>query len=66
MPQQQYNAFISYAWVDNQPFEEGRLGWVSTFVDRLRKHLGRELRRQAVWTFENPPNETESHTACDT
>jgi hypothetical protein len=46
MPAKQYNAFISYAWVDNQPFAEGRAGWVSTFVDRLRKHLGRELRRQ--------------------
>lgn len=46
MPTENHNAFISYAWVDNQPFVAGRTGWVSTFVDRLRKHLGRELGRK--------------------
>jgi len=38
-------AFISYAWRDNQPFSGGGKGWVSTFVDRLCKHLDRELPR---------------------
>lgn len=46
MPADNYNAFISYAWVDNQPFVAGRTGWVSIFVDRLRKHVGRELGRK--------------------
>jgi hypothetical protein len=40
-----YKAFISYAWRDNQPFSDGGKGWVSTFVDRLCKHLDRELPR---------------------
>lgn len=46
-PTPRYSAFISYAWVDDQPFDDRALegsrpiGWVSTFVDRLRKHLGR-------------------------
>lgn len=46
MPAETYNAFISYAWVDNAPFVEGQPGWVSTFVDRLKKHLARELGRK--------------------
>lgn len=46
MPAEIYNAFISYAWVDNAPFAEGQQGWVSTFVDRLKKHLARELGRK--------------------
>ena len=41
-----HNAFISYAWVDNQPFEAGQPGWVSIFVNGLRMHLGRELGRK--------------------
>ena len=40
-----YNAFISYAWRDNQLFGDSEKGWVSTFVDRLCKHLDRELSR---------------------
>lgn len=40
-----YKAFISYAWRDNQPFGDSEKGWVSTFVDGLRKHLDRELHR---------------------
>ena len=46
-----YNAFISYAWCDNEPFSEGGKGWISTFVDRLGKHLKRELPRE----IENVP-----------
>ncbi len=41
-----YNAFISYAWVDNEVPVHRNKGWVSLFVDRLRGHLGRELGRQ--------------------
>ncbi len=52
MGQKRYNIFISYAWADNVPFE-GKHGWVSIFVDRIGKHLGRELSRQyagdGVW-----------------
>lgn len=40
-----HNIFISYAWVDNEIFPGADLGWVSTFVDGLRKHLARELGR---------------------
>lgn len=51
-----HHAFLSYAWADDQPFdadgrptERGggprRSGWVSTFHDRLCKHLGRALGR---------------------
>jgi hypothetical protein len=58
MDQYRHHAFISYAWVDDQPFDAdgnradrsapaGQRGWVSTFHDRLRKHLGRALGRTA-------------------
>lgn len=43
-----YNAFISYAWRDNQPFEAGGQGWVGRFVDRLANHLGRTLPRDCA------------------
>lgn len=42
-----YNAFISYAWADNELPVEGSSGWVSAFLSRLRGQLGRELRRQS-------------------
>ena len=42
----QHNIFISYAWVDNEVYPGGEKGWISTFVDGLRKHLARELGRR--------------------
>ncbi len=39
----EYNIFISYAWVDNEIFPGADQGWVSTFVDALRKQLAREF-----------------------
>jgi hypothetical protein len=47
VPADTCNAFISYAWADNEHPVEGSSGWVSAFLSRLRGHLGRELRRQA-------------------
>ena len=48
-----YSIFISYAWVDNEPFPGADNCWVSTFVDGLQKHLARELGRrdeaQRLW-----------------
>ena len=48
-----YSIFISYAWVDNEPFPGADNRWVSTFVDGLQKHLARELGRrdeaQRLW-----------------
>jgi hypothetical protein len=41
-----YNAFISYAWRDNETIHNSGNGWVSTFVDGLRKLLSRELPRK--------------------
>nr|VFJ65333.1 MAG: TIR domain-containing protein [Candidatus Kentron sp. FM]VFJ65449.1 MAG: TIR domain-containing protein [Candidatus Kentron sp. FM]VFK09298.1 MAG: TIR domain-containing protein [Candidatus Kentron sp. FM] len=38
-----FNAFISYAWRDNEPFPGNDEGWVSIFVDGLRVLLNREL-----------------------
>lgn len=40
-----HDIFISYAWVDNEVYPGSEMGWVSTFVDGLRKHLARELGR---------------------
>lgn len=40
-----YNAFISYAWRDNKDCGLQPQGWISVFVDRLSKHLNRELAR---------------------
>ena len=48
LSQKKYNIFVSYAWADNEPFSEGKHRWISTFVDRLRKHLTRELPRKYV------------------
>lgn len=49
----QYNAFISYAWRDNEPMDKSGEGWVSTFVNRLRPLLDRELprniSRHGIW-----------------
>lgn len=42
----EYNIFISYAWVDNEVYPGAEKGWVSTFVDCLRKHLAHELGRR--------------------
>lgn len=42
----EHNIFISYAWVDNEVFPGADKGWVSTFVDGLRKHLAHELGRR--------------------
>jgi hypothetical protein len=42
----EHNIFISYAWVDNEVYPGGEKGWISTFVDGLRKHLARELGRR--------------------
>ena len=61
-----HHAFISYAWADDQPFDAKgrsgqsngkdparRTGWVSTFHDRFRKHLGRAIGRieegERIW-----------------
>lgn len=41
-----HNIFISYAWVDNEIYPGADKGWVSTFVDGLRKHLAHELGRR--------------------
>lgn len=42
----EHNIFISYAWVDNEIYPGADQGWVSTFVDGLRKNLARELGRK--------------------
>lgn len=42
----EHNVFVSYAWVDNETYPGADKGWVSTFVDGLRKHLARELGRR--------------------
>ena len=42
----EHNIFISYAWVDNEVLPGADKGWVSTFVDGLRKYLARELGRR--------------------
>ncbi len=50
---EKYNAFISYAWRDNEPIDHGGKGWVSTFVNRLRpllnRKLPREIARHGIW-----------------
>lgn len=42
----EHNIFISYAWVDDELYPGCEKGWVSTFVDGLRRHLARELGRR--------------------
>jgi len=55
LDQYRHHAFINYAWADDQSFDTpggpdqrgGNGGWVSTFRDHYRKHLGREIGRVA-------------------
>lgn len=35
--------FVSYAKVDNQPFESEDNGWVTTFINNLKNFLGKKL-----------------------
>jgi len=56
-----HHAFISYAWADDQSFaaaggpdqQGANRGWVSTFHDHYRNHLGREIGRipegERIW-----------------
>ena len=43
-----YDIFISYAWVDNEPFfysGDESFGWVKSFVDTLEKILNMKIGR---------------------
>lgn len=46
-----YDIFISYAHVDDDPLPGIVKGWVSTFVDGLRKNLARELGRPDAYSL---------------
>lgn len=43
-----YHLFLSYARADNKPVQEGGVGWVTAFHDRLtrrhRRYAGRDLK----------------------
>ncbi|MCI0387864.1 MAG: toll/interleukin-1 receptor domain-containing protein [Acidobacteria bacterium] len=44
----QYDGFVSYAHVDNAPFEDSKEGWVTTLVSKLKVELARKLGRSDV------------------
>nr|CAA6830607.1 MAG: Unknown protein [uncultured Thiotrichaceae bacterium] len=37
--------FVSYAHIDNQPFHEGKPGWISQFIEHLRNETSRRMGR---------------------
>ncbi|MEK7990639.1 MAG: toll/interleukin-1 receptor domain-containing protein [Thiotrichaceae bacterium] len=41
----QYDIFVSYAHVDNDPLPGAEQGWISTLINGLRNHLGQKLGR---------------------
>jgi len=47
----QHDVFVSYAHVDNAPFEDGKEGWVTTLVSNLKVELARKLGRNdaSLW-----------------
>ena len=46
----EYDIFISYAHIDNQPLDVGLKGWVETLHDRLRVRLAQLLGEEArIW-----------------
>ncbi len=51
MSQNGYDIFVSYAHVDDDPQPGIEKGWVSTFVDSLRKYLAQELGRPDAYSL---------------
>jgi hypothetical protein len=45
IPGYDFDIFVSYAHVDNQPFLQHATGWVSTLVGHLQNELGQKLGR---------------------
>ena len=46
----EYDIFISYAHIDNQPLDAGLKGWVETLHERLRVRLAQLLGEEArIW-----------------
>jgi hypothetical protein len=47
----QYDGFVSYAHVDDLPFENAQEGWVSTLIGKLKLTLARKLGRNdaSLW-----------------
>jgi hypothetical protein len=59
-----HDIFISYAHIDNEPCRKGCAGWVSTFVDNLRREVSKKLgRRPIIWDDRGlEPNERVTDT----
>ncbi len=51
MPSNGHDIFVSYAHVDDDPMPGIESGWVSTFVDGLRKNLAREMGRPDAFSL---------------
>jgi hypothetical protein len=51
MPSNGPNIFVSYAHADNDPIPGIESGWISTFMDGLRKNLARELGRPDAYSL---------------
>lgn len=43
--------FVSYAHVDNQPLDPAPNGWISTFIENLKKLLSQQLGRNDAYTL---------------
>jgi hypothetical protein len=49
VPGFQYDLFISYAHLNDEPFKEGGVGWVTDFIRSLRKELEAQDRSFSMW-----------------
>jgi len=51
IPNYQYDIFVSYAHVDNQPFAGAEKGWVTTLIKDLKNFLGKKLGRSDAYSL---------------
>lgn len=49
VPGFKYDLFVSYAHADDMPWADGRPGWVSDFIETLRRQLERKSRDFKIW-----------------
>ncbi len=63
VPGYEYDIFINYAQVDNEPASGADKGWVSTLADELKKHLAQELGRKNAFSLWRDTDSLSHHKA---
>src|SRR5262249_31528415 len=61
-----FDVFISYAHVDNEPIDPAKGGWVSVFIQNLSRYLAKQLgRREAFSNWYDQQNLQGNHPITD-